>query len=105
MQRLRALSRAAVMAGALIGGSAALVGCVSPVPKDFVSTAALQQVQPGMSRGDVKRLLGAPLVSDKKQDDRWDYMVATTTTRPMAFTPYGVYFDGSRVTKVQPLNK
>ena len=96
IQRLRALSRQALLAR---------VGCVSPVPQDFVSTAAIQQVRPGMSPREVKHLLGAPLVADKKQADRWDYMVATTTTRPMAFTPYGVYFEGGRVAKVEPLNK
>ena len=105
IQRLRAVSRAALVASVLISGSAVLVGCVSPVPQDFISTASIQQVRPGMSPREVKRLLGAPLVSDKKQADRWDYMVATTTTRPMAFTPYGVYFEGGRVAKVEPLNK
>jgi outer membrane protein assembly factor BamE (lipoprotein component of BamABCDE complex) len=105
IQRLRALSRRALLASALVAGSAALVGCVSPVPRDFVSTDSIQQVRSGMSRHEVKRLLGAPLVSDKKQNDRWDYMVATTTTRPMAFTPYGVYFEDGRVAKVEPLNK
>lgn len=105
IQRLRALSRQALLASVLVGGSAALVGCVSPVPRDFIGTADIQQVRPGMSRHEVKRLLGAPLVADKKQDDRWDYMVATTTARPMAFTPYGVYFEQGRVAKVEPLNK
>lgn len=97
--------RGVVVSVALVAASAALVGCVSPVPRDYVSQSAIQSVKPGMSAREVKQALGAPLVADKKQADRFDYLVQTGDAAPRKFTPYGVYFSGGRVVKVEPLDQ
>ncbi|GIT27770.1 MAG: hypothetical protein CM1200mP41_38140 [Gammaproteobacteria bacterium] len=55
-----------------------VTGCVRTYRIDVqqgnvVSKAQLDQVQTGMTRAEVKFLLGSPLVADPFHSERWDY--------------------------------
>jgi len=47
---------------------------VEVVQGNFVSREQVEQLKPGMSRQQVKELLGTPLVTDVFHGDRWDYV-------------------------------
>jgi len=47
---------------------------ITVVQGNFVSQEAANQMQVGMSRDQVKQLLGTPLLSDMFHADRWDYV-------------------------------
>ncbi len=55
------------------------IAFVSPYKPDVVqgnvvTTEQITQVKPGMSRVQVKELLGSPLITDPFHGDRWDYV-------------------------------
>ncbi|HEY4350459.1 MAG TPA: outer membrane protein assembly factor BamE [Paraburkholderia sp.] len=47
---------------------------ITVVQGNFVSKEAAAQMQVGMSRAQVRQLLGTPLLSDMFHADRWDYL-------------------------------
>lgn len=56
-----------------------LVGAVNPYRIDvrqgnFVDQDMVAQLRPGMTRDQVRFVLGSPLVVDMFRDDRWDYV-------------------------------
>lgn len=60
------------------GASNRLVNAITPykidvVQGNFVSRQQLQALQPGMRRGQVKSILGTPLLASIFHADRWDY--------------------------------
>jgi outer membrane protein assembly factor BamE len=106
--------RATVIAAAL---AATLAGCstydsvtqkiaqsitpyrITVVQGNFVSQEAASQMQAGMSRDQVKALLGTPLLTDMFHADRWDYVFyfkrgSTSVVQQRDFT---VFFTGDRV--------
>lgn len=61
------------------GASTSVAGIITPykveiVQGNFVSKEQVQALQPGMSRQQVKDLLGTPLLTDMFHADRWDYV-------------------------------
>ena len=55
-----------------------LSGCISPyhievVQGNFVSREQLQVLRPGMTRNQVREILGTPLITSPFHADRWDY--------------------------------
>jgi outer membrane protein assembly factor BamE len=66
---------------AAIGFAIALSACsyLSPYKIDIqqgniVAQESVEKLKPGMTRSEVKNLLGTPLVSDIYHADRWDYV-------------------------------
>jgi outer membrane protein assembly factor BamE len=64
----------------------------------------IEAIQPGMTRSQVRYLLGTPIAADPFRNDRWNYMYylkpgksRTTTQRWIV-----VWFDGDTVQKVDP---
>lgn len=56
-----------------------VIGVVTPyriniVQGNFVSKEAYEQLKPGMTRDQVRQLLGTPLLTDIFHADRWDYV-------------------------------
>lgn len=41
---------------------------------NFLDQAAVEQVKPGMTRSQVRYLLGTPMVADSFNKERWDYI-------------------------------
>ena len=78
---------AAVLGAALLGGCSSLqntdsiFGLITPYRIDIVQGNAVTkeqaaQIRPGMSRLQVREILGTPLVADPFHADRWNYIFA-----------------------------
>ena len=71
--------------GSLNGASARIANIVTPYKVDvvqgnFVSREQVEALQPGMSRQQVREILGTPLVTSLFHADRWEYVF--TLKRP-----------------------
>ena len=70
---------AALLAIAVAACSVPRIPGITPYKMDvqqgnFVSQESIAQLKPGMSREQVRYLLGTPLVTDIFHRDRWDYV-------------------------------
>ena len=94
------VSIAMVGCGGLNSASSRVAGIVTPYKMDivqgnFVSKEQAAALQPGMSRPQVRDILGSPLLVSMFHADRWDYVF---TFRRQGFEPQArkvtVYFNG-----------
>ena len=72
----RPMRRVLLAVTALVAGLA-LQGCVYHMPiqqGNFLEQRAVSQLQVGMTRSQVRYLLGTPMVPDSFDRDRWDYL-------------------------------
>jgi outer membrane protein assembly factor BamE len=62
----------------------------------------IDQVEVGMTRGQVRFLLGTPMIDDPFHEDRWDYIYFLRIGRQNAsFKRWiSVHFDGDKVTEI-----
>jgi outer membrane protein assembly factor BamE len=62
----------------------------------------IEQIETGMTRGQVRFLLGTPMVSDPFHDERWDYVYYLRVGREKAtFKRWvSVYFEEDKVLRV-----
>jgi outer membrane protein assembly factor BamE len=62
----------------------------------------IDQVEVGMTRGQVRFLLGTPMIDDPFHENRWDYVYFLRIGRDKAtFKRWiSVYFDGDNVTEI-----
>jgi outer membrane protein assembly factor BamE len=70
---------AALLVAAVAACSVPRIPGITPYKMDiqqgnFVSQESIAQLKPGMSREQVRYLLGTPLVTDMFHADRWDYI-------------------------------
>ncbi|HEX7912834.1 MAG TPA: outer membrane protein assembly factor BamE [Paraburkholderia sp.] len=72
---------------------------ITVVQGNFVSQEAASQMQVGMSRAQVKQLLGTPLLTDIFHADRWDYVFyfKRGSTAVVQQRDFVVMFAGDRV--------
>ncbi|WGS51869.1 outer membrane protein assembly factor BamE [Paraburkholderia sp. D15] len=72
---------------------------ITVVQGNFVSKEAAAQMQVGMSRAQVKQLLGTPLLTDMFHADRWDYVFyfKRGSTNVVQQRDFVVMFAGDRV--------
>ena len=90
------------------GGSAMNpVNWVTPYRTDviqgnFVSSEQVSQLQPGMTRDQVKTILGTPLLASLFHADRWDYVFTLKRqgVQPQAFK-YTVFFKGDQLERFE----
>src|SRR5271156_7123098 len=80
-------------------------GCVYRIniqQGNFLDQAAVDQVKPGMTRSQVRYLLGTPMVADSFDKERWDYIyyLESGRTRHVDSRRVTVYFDGDKVAKL-----
>ena len=71
--------------GSFDGASRRVANAITPykidiVQGNFVSREQVQALQPGMSRQQVREILGTPLVTSVFHGDRWEYVF--TIKRP-----------------------
>ena len=73
---------------------------ITIVQGNFVSAEAAAQMHVGMSRAEVKQLLGTPLLTDMFHANRWDYVFyfKRGSTAVVQQRDFVVMFDGDRVT-------
>lgn len=94
---------AAVLA---IGLAALSAGCVYRIDiqqGNFLENKEIDQVTVGMTRSQVRYLLGTPIVGNAFQNSRWDYVYflkhgRTNKTDQRHFT---VYFEDDKVTRIE----
>lgn len=73
---------------------------VDVVQGNFISQETAAQVRPGLTRAEVRDLLGTPLVASALHTNRWDY--AFTLIRGGSLTQqyrFSVFFNGDRVAR------
>jgi outer membrane protein assembly factor BamE len=72
---------------------------ITVVQGNFVSKEAASQMQVGMSRAQVKQLLGTPLLTDIFHADRWDYVFyfKRGSTNVVQQRDFVIMFAGDRV--------
>jgi outer membrane protein assembly factor BamE len=92
----------------LVVGFGALVlasGCVYRIniqQGNFLDQAAVDQVKAGMTRSQVRYLLGTPMVADSFNKERWDYIyyLKKGRSRHVDSRRVTVYFDGEKVARL-----
>jgi outer membrane protein assembly factor BamE len=80
-------------------------GCVYKVDiqqGNFIDDKAVAQVEAGMTRSQVRFLLGTPMIADSFDQDRWDYVyfVKIGKTGDLTERHVLVWFDADKVVKV-----
>jgi outer membrane protein assembly factor BamE len=83
-----------------------LAGCVYRIniqQGNFLDQAAIDQVKVGMTRSQVRYLLGTPLAADTFSRNRWDYQYYYKKghTRAVTAKRVTVYFDGDKVARLE----
>lgn len=104
----------ALAVGALVGGcssfdnaSQRVAGLVTPykvevVQGNFVSREQVEAMKPGMSRQQVRDILGTPLVTSVFHADRWDYVFTLKRQGvPAQERKLAVFFKGDALERVE----
>lgn len=99
MTKLFARSALGVLIAVL---SSACVYRINIQQGNYLDQAAVNQVQEGMTRSQVRYLLGTPLAADPFEKDRWDYVYYLKKGRSghVDSRRVTVYFDGEKVAKL-----
>jgi outer membrane protein assembly factor BamE len=90
---------------ATVGLALMACGCVYRIniqQGNFLDQAAVDQVTNGMTRSQVRYLLGTPMVADSFNKSRWDYIyyLKKGRSRHVDSRRVTVYFDGDKVAKL-----
>ena len=72
---------------------------------NLLKTTDVDQVTAGMTRSQVRYLLGTPMISDPFNPQRWDYVYSFTRGRDPKpdRAHFVVYFEGDKVSKLDRL--
>jgi outer membrane protein assembly factor BamE len=102
--RLRSSMTPVKVLAAALCAALALTGCVYRMniqQGNFLEPRALAQLQVGMTRSQVRYLLGTPMVPDAFDKDRWDYLYYFKKGRLRAPEERHliVYFEDDKVSK------
>lgn len=104
---LLAASASLAACGTLNSASTRIAGIVTPYKMDivqgnFVSKEQAQAIQPGMTRAQVRDILGTPLLTSIFHADRWDYVF---TFKRQGVEPQArqviVFFKGDALERIQ----
>jgi len=69
---------------------------------NFVSQDMVSELKHGMSKDQVRFLLGTPLVTDIFHGNRWDYVyMLDQPGKPVVKRRLAVFFDGDRLSRVE----
>lgn len=105
----RIIGLLSLLAAALMSGCAGFgVHRIDIQQGNLITEAQLAQVKTGMSRNDVRNVLGTPLLQDIFHADRWDYYF--TNDMASKFGPFGrekqkyqvsILFEKEKVAKIE----
>lgn len=106
---MRSYLAAALVASGLVAGCSfdSVVGVVDPYRIDirqgnYVDQEMLSQLRRGMTRDQVRYVLGSPLVVDVFRKDRWDYVYRFRPGRgDVQQRVISLYFDGDVLDRVE----
>lgn len=99
----RAARAAALLAACAL--AAATSGCVyrmNIMQGNYLEAAAVEQVAVGMTRSQVRFLLGTPMVADSFTPNRWDYvyLFKDGRTRKVDRRHFIVWFEDEKVARI-----
>ena len=102
---MRPVMRPAATCGTLILAML-LAGCVYRMDVqqgNLLDVEQVDQVEVGMTRSQVRFLLGTPMVIDSFDADRWDYVYSLRRghSRDVTRRHLVVWFDGDKVTRIE----
>ncbi len=88
-----------VLGAALAGFMSGCVYRINIQQGNFLDQAAVDQVKAGMTRSQVRYLLGTPMVADPFNKDRWDYIyyLKKGRSRHVDSRRVTVFFAGDKV--------
>jgi len=68
---------------------------------NIVTQEMVDQLKPGMSRRQVRFIMGTPLIEDPFNQDRWDYpYVKRNGMKVLSESHLAIYFDGDTMVRV-----
>ena len=70
---------------------------------NYVTQEMVAQLSPGLTRDQVKFVLGTPLVSDIFHEERWDYvfMRQRANSREVEYRRIAVFFEEGRLKRIE----
>jgi outer membrane protein assembly factor BamE len=72
---------------------------------NLITPEARERLKPGMSRTQVRALLGTPLVSDPFHPDRWDYeYILEHRKEQVTSQRMTLYFQGEKLSRIDDAN-
>ncbi len=81
--------------------SLAIAGCIHKIDiqqGNYVTQDLVDRVKPGMTKAEVKQLLGTPLLTDSFHANRWDYYFSNLANRrPIETAQFSVFFQDEKV--------
>jgi len=93
---------------ALLALCLALAGCGSIIHRidiqqgNIVAPETFAMLKPGMTKNDVRQLLGTPLLSDVFHGDRWDYYFRNEKRGTLVEqNRFSVHFENDKVVRVE----
>jgi outer membrane protein assembly factor BamE len=106
---IRANARAALVFVSLFGALLAIAGCVykpNIQQGNLLEVEDVEKVETGMTRSQVRYLLGTPMLADPFDPQRWDYIYTFRRGRESKIdrSHFVVHFDGDKVSKVEKLD-
>lgn len=105
----RAHARAALVLATLLCGGLLAAGCVyrpNIQQGNLLEVEDVEKVEPGMTRSQVRYLLGTPMLTDPFDPQRWDYIYTFKRGRESKIdrSHFVVHFEGDRVSRVEMLD-
>ena len=106
---ISAHARAALVFVSLLGALLATSGCVykpNIQQGNLLEVEDVEKVETGMTRSQVRYLLGTPMLADPFDPQRWDYIYTFRRGRESKIdrSHFVVHFDGDKVSKVEKLD-
>ena len=106
---MNAIARAALLLTSLLGATLVSGGCVyrpNIQQGNLLEVEDVDKVEAGMTRSQVRYLLGTPMVADPFNPQRWDYIYTFRRGRESRVdrSHFVVHFDGDRVSRVEKLD-
>jgi outer membrane protein assembly factor BamE len=103
------MARAALLLTSLLAASLLAGGCVyrpNIQQGNLLEVEDVEKVETGMTRSQVRYLLGTPMLADPFNPQRWDYIYTFRRGRSSKIdrSHFVVHFDGDKVSKVEKLD-
>jgi outer membrane protein assembly factor BamE len=103
---MSAFSRAAVSLTLVLGVALGAAGCVyrpNIQQGNLLKTEDIDQVTAGMTRSQVRYLLGTPMLADPFDPQRWDYIYTLQRGREKGWDRghFIVHFEGDKVSRIE----
>jgi len=84
---------------ALALGGCGLIYTIDIQQGNFVTDDLIEKLKPGMTKSEVRQLLGTPLLVDAFHQNRWDYYFSNVKTRqqPDPSSRLSIFFENDKV--------